>query len=131
MIVVDSSVWIGYLRGHELPKTLWLRDRSESEIFATPDLAICEVLRGARRHNEFEEFKEVLLMFAVLETGGQDLAIQAAERHIWLRSRGITIRSMIDTLIATACIEGGHELLHNDRDFDPFERYFDLKVVHP
>jgi predicted nucleic acid-binding protein len=131
MIAVDSSVWIGYLRGHDFAPVLWLRDGLSSESVATPDLAICEVLRGARRRSEFDTFKELLLTVPVVLTGGEHLAVDAADRHLWLRQRGITVRSMVDLLIASACILGNHQLLHNDRDFDPFERYFDLKVIHP
>jgi predicted nucleic acid-binding protein len=39
------------------------------------------------------------------------------------------VRTTIDTLIATFCIVEGHELLHCDRDFDPFERYLGLRVL--
>ena len=41
------------------------------------------------------------------------------------------MRSAIDCLIATYCIREGYSLLHNDRDYDPFERYLGLKVIHP
>jgi predicted nucleic acid-binding protein len=34
----------------------------------------------------------------------------------------------LDLIIATYCIERGHVLLHEDRDFDPFERHLGLKV---
>jgi len=43
----------------------------------------------------------------------------------------ITVRSTIDCLLATLCIEEGHTLLHHDGDFDPFERYLGLDVLHP
>jgi hypothetical protein len=32
-------------------------------------------------------------------------------------------------LIATRCILDGHELLHSDRDFDPFVEHLGLRVV--
>jgi len=57
------------------------------------------------------------------------MAIQAARNFRVLRKKGVTIRKTIDTLIATRCIEGGYELLHNDRDFDPFEKHLGLRVV--
>jgi predicted nucleic acid-binding protein len=44
-------------------------------------------------------------------------------------ARGVTVHATIDTIIATFCIIEGHELLHNDRDFDPFQRYLGLQVV--
>jgi hypothetical protein len=36
-----------------------------------------------------------------------DIAVQAAKNFRFLRSRGITVRKTIDTLIATSCIEKG------------------------
>jgi predicted nucleic acid-binding protein len=42
---------------------------------------------------------------------------------------GVTVRKTIDTLIATRCIESGYDLLHSDRDFDPFAKHLGLRVV--
>ncbi len=46
-----------------------------------------------------------------------------------LRAQGVTVRKTIDMLIATFCIENGHELLHADRDFDPIEQHLRLRTV--
>jgi predicted nucleic acid-binding protein len=42
---------------------------------------------------------------------------------------GITVRKTIDTMIATRCIESGYDLLHSDRDFEPFVPHLGLRVV--
>jgi predicted nucleic acid-binding protein len=47
------------------------------------------------------------------------------------RARGHTVRKTIACLIATLCLRDGHELLHNDRDFDPFEAMLGLRVIYP
>jgi len=44
---------------------------------------------------------------------------RATLRH--LRANGITVRSAFDVLLAAFCIQGGHTLLHADRDFAAFE----------
>ena len=38
---------------------------------------------------------------------------------------------LIDSLIATFCIENDYQLLHNDSDFDGYEEYLGLQVIHP
>ena len=43
----------------------------------------------------------------------------------------VTIRKPIDCLIATFCLLHSHHLLHNDRDYDPFEEWLGLRVIHP
>lgn len=131
MIIVDSGVWIDYFNGRHTPHTDWLDEFASVIHVATFDLILCEVLQGFHRPREFESAKSVLQSYDILQAGGSTLALRAAENYALLRRRGITIRKTIDTLIATACILGGHELLHNDRDFDPFERHLGLRVVHP
>jgi predicted nucleic acid-binding protein len=41
----------------------------------------------------------------------------------------MTVRKTIHSVIATRCIESGYDLLHNDRDFDPFAKNLGLHVV--
>ena len=71
----------------------------------------------------------MLTSLAVVELGGREIAIQAAKNFRVLRRLGATVRKTIDTIIATRCIEGGYDLLHSDRDFDPFARHLGLRVV--
>ena len=52
----------------------------------------------------------------------------AAEHYRILRGHGVTVRSPVDVLLASYCIEHDHALLHNDRDFDPMEALRGLKV---
>ncbi len=61
--------------------------------------------------------------------GGEEVAIQAARNFRLLQGLGVLIRKTIDSVIATRCIEGGYELLHNNSDFDPFVKYLDLEVA--
>ena len=71
----------------------------------------------------------MLTALTVIELGGQEIAIQAARNLRALRKRGVTVRKTIDTVIATRCIESGYDLLHSDRDFDPFVIHLGLRVV--
>lgn len=35
----------------------------------------------------------------------------------------------MDMIIGTFCIDGGHELLHDDRDFAPMAEHLGLRVL--
>jgi hypothetical protein len=65
----------------------------------------------------------------MVELGGRDIAVQAARNVRALRGLGVTVRKTIDTVIATRCIESGYELLHSDRDFDPFVQHLGLRAA--
>jgi predicted nucleic acid-binding protein len=131
MIVVDSSVWIGELRSQNTDAVRKLRalDPMVSEI-VVPDLVLLEVLRGARDEVLATRIERNLLRFSTVALGGKPLTIAAARYYRDLRRLGVTIRSSVDLLIGTYCIEHGASLLHHDRgDFAPMERHFGLRCL--
>jgi len=71
----------------------------------------------------------MLTLLTAVELGGQEIAIQAARNFRALPKVGVTVRKTIDTVIANRCIKSGYDLLHNDRDLDPFARHLGLRVV--
>ena len=129
MILVDSSVWIDYFKGTVTPQTAKLDGLLGSQPLAVGDLILTEVLQGFDGERDFNQARKMLTSLLVVELGGQETAIQAARNFRALRSLGVTVRKTIDTVIATRCIESGYDLLHSDRDFDPFVKYLGLRVV--
>ena len=131
MVIVDTTVWIDYLRGLRNRETQWLDNEVLRQRFGLTDLNLCEVLQGIRSEKAFSQVRRELKKFELIPTGGEELAVAAAVNFRVLRERGRTVRKTIDCLIATACIIRGHSLLHRDRDFDHFEHLLGLSVVHP
>lgn len=131
MILVDSSVWIDYFRGKARPHTDTLDGLLGSEPLAIGDLILTEVLQGFGSEREFNRARKLLTSLEIVELGGELVAIQAARNFRRLRGLGITVRKTIDTVIATRCIVSDHALLHNDRDFDAFEKHLGLRCVIP
>lgn len=127
MILADSSVWIDYFRGTHSAETTLLDTLLAHEPVLIGDLILTEVLQGFDSEREFNQAKNLLTSLNVIELGGQDIAIQAAKNYRTLRARGITVRKIIDTVIATRCIENDLALLYSDRDFDPFVSLLGLR----
>ena len=129
MILVDSSVWIDYFNGTITAQTEKLDHVLGREPLAIGDLILTEVLQGFVEERDFNTARNMLTALTVVELGGQEIAIQAARNFRALRKAGVTVRKTVDTVIATWCIENGFDLLHNDRDFDPFVKHLGLRVV--
>ena len=129
MILVDSSVWIDYFQGAITPQTEKLDQLLGHEALAIGDLILTEVLQGFADEQDFNKARKLLTSLTVVELGGQEIAIQAARNFRALRKLGVTFRKTIDTVIATRCIESGDELLHSDKDFDPFAQHLGLRVL--
>jgi predicted nucleic acid-binding protein len=130
MIVVDTSVWIPFMHRRTTPEVDRLKALPRLRDVIVGDLVVMEVLRGARSERNAREIELELEPFEPRVMGGIETAIRAAQNYRFLRGLGITVRSGIDVMIATYCIEMGHDLLHQDRDFDHFEKHLGLKVLH-
>ncbi len=131
MTIVDTSVLIDYLAGRVTPQTSWLQQNADAVLCGLTDLIVYEVLRGIRDDAQVAVVREELGEFQQWPTMTPRLEINAAENYRSLQKRGITIRKTVDCLVASFCIEHGHELLHNDRDFEAFETHLGLQVLHP
>ncbi len=129
MIIVDSSVWIDYFNGKDIPEVATLDRLLETELLAVGDLILTEVLQGFRQDQDYRTAKQLLTSLTVFEMLGNDLAINSAKNFRSLRKQEITVRKTIDVMIATFCIEQGHELLSSDKDFTPFVEHLGLMAV--
>jgi predicted nucleic acid-binding protein len=129
VILVDSSVWIARLRGNRTPGTEKLEIAATQDALLVGDLILLEVLQGARDEIHARRIERELRMYAVVSMLDSKLASRAARNYRVLRDRGITIRKTVDIVIGTFCVEHGHALLHDGRDFAPMETHLGLKVV--
>ena len=131
MLVVDSTVWVDYFNGIQNPQADYLHQMMDKRPILIGDLILAEVLQGFRQDVDFEKARRALGKFTQVEMVNTGLALQSARYFRLLRGKGITVRKTIDSLIATFCIENKHDLLHNDDDFDGYEKHLRLKVIHP
>jgi predicted nucleic acid-binding protein len=129
MVVVDSSVWVDYFNGRVTKQTDLLDSLLGHELVVIGDIVLTEVLQGFRSDKDFRKAKRLLDSLIFKPMLGKELAVKSAENYRHLRKKGISVRKTIDVIIATFCIATGLPLLHDDRDFEPMEKYLNLKVV--
>jgi hypothetical protein len=121
-------VWIDYFNGRDT-RTVQALERLSESLLLVGDLIMAEVLQGFRIEADFRRAEEFFARFEFGTMVGREVAIAAARNHRSLRRRGVTPRNTIDTIIATFCVMYEHHLLHNDRDFEFFERHVGLRVL--
>jgi len=130
LILVDTSVLIGYFRGAAGPHY----DKMDKLIENNIPYGIChyvyqELLQGSANKREYDLLKEYLstLPFYDLLRGKESFE-DAAYMYINCRKHGITVRSTIDLLIAQTAIENNLFLFHNDNDYTSISKlYKELK----
>ena len=126
MILVDTSAWIEFLRGTGSPAC----ERVDALLEA--DIAVCdpvrmEILAGARSEAHLADLRALLARAVVLPTTPVHYE-QAAALFRSARAGGVTVRRLVDCLIAAVAIDHGVPVLHADRDFDGLARVSALVI---
>lgn len=132
MFLVDTSVWIGYLRGAQTEAVRKLEEiQSRDYPFGITSLICQEILQGADSEMSFTRFQRYLqTQIFYHPTDPVGTYLEAARIYARCRWAGITIRSTVDCLIAQIAIEHGLLLLHDDRDFDHMARVVPDLQIH-
>ena len=129
MVVVDSSVWIDLFAGkHSKNIDILIKSVENSDDICTCGLIMTEVLQGIRSDKEYDKVKNILSGLIYLPIT-KNMFTQASAIYRTIRKTGKTIRSPIDCIIASICIEHEVNLLHNDKDFAIIAQYTSLRIV--
>ena len=126
MILVDTSVLIGYFKGTAgLPYKKFDEIIENNIPFGINNVIYQEVLQGSKTEKEFNQLKEYLqtVSFYDVHNGIQSFE-EAAFKYYRCRKVGVTVRSSIDLIIAQTAIENNLYLLHNDNDFINIAKVF-------
>lgn len=124
MFLVDTSVWISYLRGVPTePVKKFEALLAEGHSFGITSAIYQEVLQGADSEVSFARLDRYLrtqLFYHPLDP--IESYTEAARIYSRCRRAGITIRSTLDCLIARVAIEHELILVHSDGDFENMAR---------
>jgi predicted nucleic acid-binding protein len=133
-MLVDSSVWMDFLRGIASPQTRLLLEslNARDPVWLAPPI-LQEVLQGAHNREIFEKWDRTLGELPLLpESQPRELARAAARLYATCRWHAITPRSANDCLIALYAVRADVPLLHNDRDFPAIAKHLPgLKLLDP
>lgn len=128
--LVDTSVWIDWLRGAETVEVGWLTDAIVNDVaIVVPGLVVTEVLRGVASEHEARRLEYLLGRFDPPPSLDDRDYRDAARLYRHCRAKGVTIASTVDCLIAQLAIRHRLELVTRDHDFRAIAGVAPLKVV--
>ena len=128
MVIIDTSIWIDFLKGRETRGAFHLEKLldNENDLF-TSGIIVQELLTGIKDKRTRNSVKKDLEAFiTVMPSLGTH--VQAAEIYDGCRKRGITVRSIVDCLVAAIAIEYDLSVLQSDRDYQGIAQVFPLKL---
>lgn len=130
MVLVDTSVFINYLKNIENKKVIKFKELLDFKVpFGINPYIYQELLQGVKTEKDFNLLRKYLdtQNFYYLNNGLKSYE-EAAKIYFKCRKKGITISSTIDLLIARTCIENDIYLLHDDKDFDLISKIIKIKI---
>ena len=128
MYLVDTSVWVDFLRGKATEQVAFLETLLEEGNAFLCEVTYSEICFGARNKRQLAEYQDHFLEMPFLELP-----------ELWHREvgrMGHRLRKsgykpfLADLMICLVAIHHQAGLLTTDRDFIPFEKLFGLKVMN-
>ncbi len=130
--MIDTSAWVEFLRGTESPVCLHVRRLiAHRAPVATTEPIVMEVLAGARDDRHLRSLRRLVLGGRMLPVRGLSDYEEAAAVYRTCRRAGLTVRRMVDCLIAVISIDSDAALLQSDGDFDLIAQRTALRLVRP
>jgi predicted nucleic acid-binding protein len=126
-VLLDSSVWITYLRPGCPPALMkCIQNHLVDQNVVCTRLISLELLTGVKDERMYDGLRDRLSALALLEEDEAHWDI-ACRLGYDLRRKGITVPT-VDITIAASAIRHGAKLLHQDRHFDAIARHSQLKI---
>jgi predicted nucleic acid-binding protein len=120
MFLVDTSVWVDFLRATNTPQVRVLKELLDDEaVVGIAPIILQEILQGADSEERFEKWRTYFSdLWLYVPKHPVESHVAAARIYHACRRAGKTPRSSNDCLIAQIAIEHALVLLHNDKDFN-------------
>lgn len=115
--LVDTSVWIEYLRGTASAATAYVRDQVGDSLL-TSEPVLMELLAGARPGKQTTEIERLLLSQSWVRVEPELDYRGAVDVFHAARATGHPPRSLQDCLIAAVALRANVTLAHRDADFE-------------
>ncbi len=132
MILVDTSVWVDYLRGTAAGPVAELHRlvRTDPGELATCEPVVMELLSGAGP-TQLASLERLVDGLVSLEIYPVTHYRHAAAIYRAVRASGHTVRAVNDCLIAAVALTHDAEILHRDKDFERIAACTPLRVRSP
>jgi predicted nucleic acid-binding protein len=131
-VLVDTSAWVEYLRGTGSRHHAYVRRAiARDDPLGWTDPVLYELTAGAASAARAGELRALLLRGPFLAVAGLRDWERAADLYRTARSRGLTVRSAVDCLVAAVALRTTTPVVARDRDFAVLAEISDLDLLDP
>jgi predicted nucleic acid-binding protein len=126
MLIADTSAWVEWLRARGSGADWAFDSAFANDLVVLTEPVKAELLTGARDRTELATLRRLLETVDFELVHPRDDFEAATELFHTARQRGVTVRGVMDCLIAAMALRLGLPILHHDRDFARMAPVIDL-----
>jgi tRNA(fMet)-specific endonuclease VapC len=123
-VVVDTSVWIDFFAGAEIPA---LAEALSLGAVVLPPIVIAELVSGAKRPTDRRAIADLVQQLTVHESPPEHW-VRVGNLHRALKDRGLAV-STPDAHVAQCALDRGAPLLSRDSIFGRISQLVPLRLV--
>ncbi|MCK9460531.1 MAG: PIN domain nuclease [Proteobacteria bacterium] len=127
--LVDTSAWIEFFNRGEGELAERVARLVGADEAAITGLVRCELLAGFRSDAAFAKARGILAAFEEVDDSSPAVRERAVEIYRSCRRKGVTVRSLVDCMIAAAALGADLPVLHRDRDFTAIAKRHPLRLA--
>jgi predicted nucleic acid-binding protein len=129
MLIADTSAWIEWLRERGSAADLAFDSALANDLVVVPEPVKAELIFGARNRDEVTQLRRLFETVDLELVHPRDDFESAAELFHRARQHGVTVRGVMDCLIAAMALRLELPVLHHDRDFARMAPVIELAEV--
>jgi len=116
-VIIDTSVWIDYFRGGDLPLSQMVDEVINGGEVCVPGIVLAELVQGAKSEREISIIEDMIETFTFLDMGpGNGGWVEAGRLSYDMKKAGAAVH-LADCLIAVLARKNGCRIITRDRHF--------------
>ena len=127
MYLIDTSVWVDFLRGKETPKVRFLEALLEEGEAYLCEITYTEICQGAKTRRQFDKYSEYFSRLPFLPLA-PEWHKEAARLGFETRAQGFQ-PFIADLVISLTALSHKATLVTEDKDFNVYRELFGLALA--
>ena len=127
--LVDTSAWVEFFNHGDSPLAGKVAALIADDDAVICGLVRCEILVGFKSEASFNEARNILEEFVSIDDSSSSVRNAAVDIYRACRKSGLTIRSLVDCMIAAAAMLSDLPILARDRDFEAIARLHPIELA--
>jgi predicted nucleic acid-binding protein len=126
-VLIDTSVWIAYLKGADVPLAERVDEILAHSTVCVPRVVIAELIQGAKTEKEIAVIEEFAEAFTIIDQTAESWQ-KAGRLSFAMKRKGISVH-LVDCYIAVLASENECRIFSLDKHFQGIKKFLKIELL--